>query len=133
MNIVVGFVDTPEGHAAIERAIEEAGIRQGKVVVVHSMRGGGHEDPEDYIAANEAMDGVHHRLHEAGVEHCTHDYVRGNSPAEDLQATVQDHDARLVVIGIRRRSTTGKVLLGSNALEILHDSTVPVLCVKAED
>lgn len=38
-----------------------------------------------------------------------------------------------MVIGIRRRSTTGKMLLGSNALEILHDAPCPVLCVKDPD
>jgi nucleotide-binding universal stress UspA family protein len=37
----------------------------------------------------------------------------------------------MIVIGIRTRSATGKLLLGSNAMDILHDTTVPVLCVKA--
>ncbi len=48
-------------------------------------------------------------------------------------AAVEATGAGLIVIGIRKRSTTGKVLLGSNALDILHDSPVPVLCVKAQN
>lgn len=130
-SIVVGFIDSPEGHAAMDSAIAEAELRSAKLVVVHSMVGGSHEDPEEYALSSAAMESLHNRLHDLSVEHCTHEFVRGNSPAEDLTQAVADHDASLVVIGIRRRSTTGKVLLGSNALEILHDSPVPVLCVKA--
>lgn len=132
MDIVVGYVNTPEGEAAIDHAIAEARLRNAKVVVVHSMLGGDREDPGDYRRTAEAMEAVHDRLHEAGIEHCTHEYVRGQSPAEDLMAAVAEHDARLIVIGIRTRTATGKFLLGSNALEILHDTTVPVLCVKRE-
>lgn len=132
MDIIVGYVNTPEGEAAVDHGIAEARLRHAKLVVVHSMLGGGHEDTEDYRASTEAMEAVHERLHAAGVDHCTHEYVRGRSPAEDLMAAVAEHDARLIVIGIRTRTATGKFLLGSNALEILHDTSVPVLCVKRE-
>ncbi len=132
ISIVLGFVDRPEGYAALERGIEEAALRDAKLVVLHSMVGGSHEAGEEYVASAEAMESVHQRLHDAGVEHCTHEYVRGNSPAADIISAVGDHEAGLVVIGIRRRSATGKLLLGSNALDILHDAPVPVLCVKAE-
>lgn len=129
MDIVVGFVESPEGEAALAQAIEEARLRDGKVVLVHSKMGGD-EDADDYVRSAAALEEAHQRLHAEGVEHCTHEYVRGRSPAEDLIATVETHDAELIVIGIRTRSATGKLLLGSNALDILHDSTVPVLCVK---
>lgn len=129
MDIVVGFVESPEGEAALARAIEEARLRNGKVVLVHSKMGGD-EDADDYVRSAAALEQAHQRLHSEGVEHCTHEYVRGQSPAQDLIATVESHDAELIVIGIRTRSATGKLLLGSNALDILHDASVPVLCVK---
>lgn len=129
MDIVVGYVDSPEGEAAVDRAIDEARLRVAKVVVVHS-KVGGDEDAAGYVRSAAALERVHTRLHEADVDHCTHEYVRGMSPAEDLISTVADHDAELIVIGIRTRTATGKLLLGSNALDILHDATVPVLCVK---
>ena len=41
--------------------------------------------------------------------------------------------AELCVIGIRRRTAVGKMLMGSNAHRILMDAPCPVLAVKAVD
>ncbi len=132
MKIVVGFVDTAEGHAAIDKAIEEAKLRDASLVVLNSKPGGRHEEAEDYIAMSRALAATEATLKESGVTYDIHEYVRGNKPSKDIVDAVADHEADLIVIGIRTRSATGKMLLGSNALDILHDATVPVLCVKAE-
>lgn len=132
MDIVVGYINSPEGEAAIDQGILEAKLRAGKLVVVHSMVGGGREDSEDYLRSAEAMQRIEQRLQSEGLDYCTHEYVRGQSPSEDIMEAVNTHDAELIVIGVRTRSATGKFLRGSNALEILHDATVPVLCVKRD-
>jgi nucleotide-binding universal stress UspA family protein len=106
-------------------------LRGSELVVLHSMIGGTHESGDEYVASAEAIEAVKQRIADEGIEHCTHEYVRGNTPAQDIMQAVEDHEADMIVIGIRKRSTTGKILLGSNALDILHDTTVPVLCVKA--
>lgn len=131
MTVVVGHVDGPVGDAALERGIAETRLRGGKLVVVRSMVGKSHEAAEEYVAAAEAMEAAHETLHAVGIDHCTHEYVRGNTPAEDIVAAAIDHDAELIVLGIRRRSAAGKLLLGSTALDVLAESPVPVLCVKA--
>ncbi len=132
-SIVVGFIDTPQGRAAIEAAVSESRLRGAPLVIVHSMMGGSHESEEEYLAAREALERLEQRLTDEGVDFSVHEYVRGQKPAEDLVQAATEFDAELIVIGIRRRSATGKVLLGSNALDILHDSPVPVLCVKANE
>lgn len=132
MKIVVGFIDSPEGDAAIEQAIAEAKLRNASLVIVNSMLGGDHEQQEEYIAMDKRLDQLTERLASEGIDHTVHGYVRGKKPVTDIVAAVKEYDADLVVIGIRKRSATGKMLLGSNALDILHDSPVPVLCVKAK-
>ena len=130
--VVVGFVPKPEGEAALDRAIEEAKLRGAKVVVVNSHRGGGDFGEGDSSRADKDMDAVKAKLDAAGVEHELRKLVRGFEPAEDLIAIAEDCDAELIVIGLRRRSPVGKLILGSNAQRILLDAKCPVLAVKAD-
>lgn len=131
MNIVVGYVPTPVGEAALDWAIEEAKLRGDSIVVVHSKYGGDQNDAEDFVRSGRALDRVRSRLEDAGIENSVHEYVLGNEPVDDLITAADENEASMIVIGIRTRSATGKFLLGSNALEILHDATIPVVCVKA--
>ncbi|MFE1083840.1 universal stress protein [Brevibacterium sediminis] len=41
-----------------------------------------------------------------------------------------EHDASLIVIGVRRRSPVGKFLLGSAAQKIILEAPIPVLTAK---
>lgn len=131
MKIVVGFIRSAEGTAALERAIEETRLRQGQLIVVHSMEGGDKEDAEEVLEYREELEKVEQHLEELGIPHEVHEFVRGQTPSEDLVQCASDLDAELIVIGLRRRSTVGKLLLGSNAQEILLDAKCPVLAVKA--
>ncbi len=131
MKIVVGFIRTPEGNAALEQAIDEARLRDGHLIVVHSMRGGNKEEADEILAYREELEAIDARLTEEGVAHTMREFVRGQTPSEDLVQAATDEGAGLIVIGLRKRTPTGKFLLGSNAQEILLDAPCPVLAVKA--
>jgi nucleotide-binding universal stress UspA family protein len=132
MKIIVGFIRTAEGAAALDRAIEEVKLRQAELVVVHSMEGGDKEDAEQVLAYRQELEQVDQRLTDMGIPHEIHEFVRGQSPSEDLIQCATENDAELIIIGLRHRSTVGKLLLGSNAQEILLDAPCPVLTVKAQ-
>ncbi|MBC9732007.1 universal stress protein [Nocardioides marmotae] len=131
--VVVGYVPKPEGEAALAKAIDEARLRGAKLVVVNSHRGGPDADPADAEAAEAELAAVQARLEGCGVEHEVRHLIRGFEPAEDLISIADANDAELIVIGLRRRSPVGKLILGSNAQRILLDATCPVLAVKAGD
>jgi nucleotide-binding universal stress UspA family protein len=130
--VVVGYVPKPEGDAALATAINEAKMRGGKLVVVNSHRGG-HEYDADAARQSEAdMDKVRTMLEESGLDYDVRQLVRGFEPAEDLISIAEANAAELLVIGLRRRSPVGKLILGSNAQRILLDAHCPVMAVKAD-
>lgn len=131
MTIVVGFVSTKEGRAALSRAVEEARLRQSKLVVINSNRGGRDYDDDTSQTAEAELQRVTDELSGDGLELEVRQLVRGNEPAEDLIAVANDTDADLIVIGLRRRTPVGKLILGSNAQRILLDAPCAVLAVKA--
>ncbi|HWS59048.1 MAG TPA: universal stress protein [Actinotalea sp.] len=128
MSVVVGFVATPEGEAALATAVAEATTRGVELIVVLSERG--HRfgtEPQDL---QNLSDDVAQRLEGSGLRFEVRQTTRGRDVAEDIIGAAERDAAELIVIGLRRRSPVGKLLLGSNAQRILLDAPCPVLAVK---
>ncbi len=123
--VVVGYVPKPEGEAAVDAAIVEARRRDAELVVVNARR----ESAEPELEPD--LDGVRTRLTESGVKFDLRELVRGMDASEDLIGVAEEAAAELIVIGLRRRTPVGKLILGSNAQRVLLDAPCPVLAVKA--
>ena len=117
--IVVGYSAKPEGRAALPRALSEAKLRGAALVVVDTSP----ELETDALTAELAASGVSYEIRTPADVH---------DSAEELIRTAETTDAEFIVIGLRRRSPVGKLLLGSNAQRVLLDAACPVLAVKAE-
>jgi nucleotide-binding universal stress UspA family protein len=133
MAIVVGYVPTAEGRAALRRAAEEARLRGTRLIVINSNRGGRDMSGDDAVRHERGLDELHAQLERDGIDHEVRQLVRGLEPAEDLIAVAEEVGADLIVIGLRRRTPVGKLILGSNAQRVLLEATCPVLAVKAEE
>lgn len=131
MRIVAGFLTSPEGRAALDRSVEEAKLRDAELLVVHSMRGGERDELENVLTYREAFEALEKQLADENINYRLVEYARGNAPSEDLLQAASDENADLLVIGIRRRSAVGKLILGSNAQDILMHADCAVLAVKA--
>lgn len=129
MKIMVGYIDTPEGRAALDRAVEEARLRSARLVVVHSMRGD--EDAREFITSRKQLAQLEERLATAGIDHEIRQLARGVPAGEDLVEFAEAEKIDLIVIGVRRRSPVGKLVLGSNAQEVILNADCAVLAVKA--
>ena len=132
MAIVVGYVATKEGRAALKRAAEECVLRGAKLVVISSHRGARTLTRTRPGSSRASSARVQALLEEKGLEHEVRQLVRGNDPAEDLISVAEEEKADFIVIGLRRRSPVGKLILGSNAQRILLDASCPVLAVKGD-
>ena len=128
--VVVGYVPKPEGEAAVDQGIAEAKLRGTTLVVVNSHPGGREHDDGASARNDQDLHALETKLKESGLEYDVRQLVRGFEPAEDLIGIAEDCDADLIVIGLRRRTPVGKLILGSNAQRILLDAPCPVLAVK---
>jgi nucleotide-binding universal stress UspA family protein len=129
MTILVAYVPRPEGQAALDKALEIAKERQEHLVVVNAGRDGVHEDAS--LAENWDVERIEARLAQAGVQGKVQQFVRGKSVLKEIEDLVDTLQVSLLVIGLRRRSAVGKLVLGSVARDILLSVPCPVLAVKA--
>lgn len=129
MTVVVGYLATPEGEAALAAGVAEARMREARVVVVISRRA----RQEQHADVDAELDALRDRLDDADVAYELRQPGRGQDVAADLVDTAVETSADLIVIGLRRRSPVGKLILGSNAQRILLDASCPVLAVKADE
>jgi nucleotide-binding universal stress UspA family protein len=135
MPVLVGFVPTPEGRAAVRQAVHECNLRGTRLIVVNS--GGQSESSPEFraAAAVESADEVRAICADLGMHEPDLEirWIRdAYEPADDVLAVAEETDAELIVIGLRKRSGVGKLFLGSSAQRILLDSTCPVLAVKVD-
>lgn len=130
MTVVLGYKPTPEGDAALDRAILEATRGEEDVVVINASQSDAVEgDPA--IADQSRLAEVRRRLDAAAVTYEVHQRLRVVSPAEELLSAASERDASAIVIGLRHRSRVGKALFGSIAQTVLLEATCPVIAVKA--
>ncbi len=129
MTIVVGYVPTPEGDAALTAAISESLLREEPLHVLNSSRGDALVD--NRFASEEGLVAVREKLDAAGIVYEIEQEMRGREASEEIVDLADRLKANLIVIGLRRRSPTGKLITGSQAQRILLDAHCPVLAVKA--
>lgn len=128
MTVVVAHLSTPEGREALDTAATEAARRQVALVVVAADAAGA--APEVAAARADDLRRVEQGLEGTGATLQVE--TGGADLADDLVAAAERTSAELIVIGLRRRSPVGKLILGSNAQRILLDAPCPVLAVKPD-
>ncbi|GAA1568699.1 universal stress protein [Kribbella sancticallisti] len=128
--ILVGYVPTAEGEAALDAAAAEAELRGGSVLLLNTHRDDGHPDPR--YADQAELDAAEARLRERGVSVTIQQAIGTGDVAHELLRAAEASDVELIVLGLRRRSPVGKLILGSTAQRVLLESPVPVLAVKVK-
>lgn len=97
------------------REIEQTSVEEtGTTVPLDEIRAYAEE------IANDAANGIVQNFEPVGLV---------GDAAEALLEYIDDHDARYIVLGGRKRSPVGKVLFGSTAQPVLLNATCPVVTI----
>jgi nucleotide-binding universal stress UspA family protein len=129
MTILVAYVPRPEGQAALDKGIEIAKRRNEQLVVVNASAGGRKEDPS--FAEAHDFERVQKILEKTGLNAEIKQFIRGKNAVEEIEALVESLQVSVLIIGLRKRSPVGKLIMGSVAQELLLSVSCPVLAVKS--
>jgi nucleotide-binding universal stress UspA family protein len=129
MTILIGYVPTPEGEAALDAGIAEGRLRNEDIVILNSPRKGAPVDAS--LASAEQVAALVQRAKDAGVAAMIRQPGHTDDLTDEFIDIADEIGASLIVIGLRRRSQVGKFILGSHSQRILLQADRPVLAVKS--
>ncbi|MGC5616295.1 universal stress protein [Georgenia sp. Z1491] len=126
MHVVVAYLATPEGEAALTHALSAVTETDERVVVVLTRTRT--EDDNQTVVEVDA-DTARDRLDDADVAYEMRYVGLGQDAGHEIVRAAQETGARLVVLGLARRPATGTLSVGSGAQHVLLESPCPVLVV----
>lgn len=130
MAIVVALDDSERAKRIVDFAIEEAKLRDEKLLLVHSLFGGDKTSKEEIERGEKLLEEASKQIEKIGVECEKHLLVRGMEPGDDIVEFAKEVNASLVVVGVRKRRPAGKLLFGSVAQHVILHAEQPVVCIK---
>lgn len=126
--ILLAYVPSATSEAAFAFAVEEAERRDASLLVLASERA---PDPRKARGVTDQRP-LQERLEETGLAFELRTVPKRDDPADDILDAVEHDDVDLVILGIRKRTPIGKILLGSTSQRVAIEAPVPVVMVKPE-
>jgi len=130
MRILVGYDGTNAAKEALNLAKLHAKSFGATVDVVTSMEKGTENQREDIEQAERGLEWAKSLFEENGIACSTHLLIRGMGPGEDLVEFAEEHQVDEIVVGVKRSSKVGKLLMGSTAQYVILKAKCPVVSVK---
>jgi len=129
MKIMVGYDGTDSARQALQLAADHAVAFKGSVHVVTSMTRGTEKQKKLIKATEERLQEVQAFIEGKNVPCETHLLIRGLSTGEDLVHYAEENNIDEIVVGIKKKSKVGKLLLGSTAQYVILESKCPVVTI----
>jgi nucleotide-binding universal stress UspA family protein len=130
MKILVGYDGSGPARKALDLCIEYAKAFKAQVLIVTSLVGGTVTDGDKTHYAEEEFEVLQQRFEGEGIACTTELLVRGFTPGEDIVLYAEESGVDQIIIGVKKRSKTSKLLFGSNAQYIILNAPCPVVTVK---
>jgi nucleotide-binding universal stress UspA family protein len=130
MKILVGYDGSNAAKAALKLARKHALAFGASVDVVTSMEKGTEGEQQAIEDAERGLEWAAGMFAEKGVACKTHLLIRGMAPGEDLIDFAKEAEVDEIIVGVKRRSKVGKLLMGSTAQYVILQAACPVVSVK---
>ncbi len=130
MKILVGYDGSNSAKEALSLAKIHAKAFGASVAVVTSMEKGTEGQREDISQAEKGLEWAKSLFEENEIDCDTHLLIRGLSPGEDIVEFAKENQVDEIIVGVKRRSKVGKLLMGSTAQYIILKAPCPVVSVK---
>jgi nucleotide-binding universal stress UspA family protein len=130
MSVAVAYQASTSGRLTLQEAAKEASLRQTALSVLHIPESVDIDIIEDQrTRLHDEITQVLADVNQHGVQ-WTLELATGVDVAETVLDLIADTDVEVLVIGARRRSALGKMIMGSVTQTIILRADVPVLVVK---
>lgn len=130
MKILVGYDGSNSAKEALNLAKTHAKTFGATVDVVTSMEKGTESQREEIEQAESALEWAKSLFDEQDIPCDTHLLIRGLAAGEDLVEFAEEHQIDEIIVGVKRRSKVGKLLMGSTAQYVILKASCPVVSVK---
>ena len=130
MKILVGYDGSNSGKEALDLAKNHAIAFKGEVDVITSMVKGTERERQDMNQAQRGLEYAEALFKENNIPCKTHLLIRGLSSGEDMVEFAEENNIDEIIVGVKRRSKVGKLLMGSTAQYVILNAHCPVVTVK---
>ena len=131
MSVVVGYVDRPDGRAALHAAADEAERRDLPLRIFYVAKVGVKQTSSDDILTHRTeLDRLAEEFRARGIDCEAKELLSSERESKAFLSAAAEAEASLIVIGLRGRSAVGKLLMGSVAQDVLLEAPCHVLAVK---
>ncbi len=130
MKIIVGYDGSNSAKEALNLAKTHAKVFDASLDVITSMEKGTEGQREQIEQAERGLQWAKSLFDENEISCNTHLLIRGLAPGEDLVEFAEENKADEIIVGVKRRSKVGKLLMGSTAQYVILQASCPVVSVK---
>ena len=130
MKILSGYDGTEVAREAVALAERHATAFNAEVFILRSMKESHELQLNDMEKADRELEELKHRFEKKNIP-CETRLIKSDLTAgEELVKFADEKNADEIIVGVRKRSKVGKLLLGSTAQYVILEATCPVVAVK---
>ena len=130
MKILVGYDGSKAAEDALKIAQKHANACKADIFIVTSLDQSHTLQKEDIDKAEGKLEDLKTSFNTDDISCETHASFNYLSPGEDLVQCAKDNAIDEIIIGVRRRSKVGKLILGSTAQYVILNAPCLVVTVK---